>query len=665
VYRARQADLDRSVVVKVLTNVDGDTTRRRFDRERRAMGRLSQAAGIAPLYGSGFTPLGQPYLLMPFYERGSLQDRLKQDGSLPAERVREIGLGIANAVQAAHENGVLHRDLKPANILMRRSGQADVADFGIAHLTDEALGTSQALTMTPLYTAPEVFDGVESGAASDIYSLGATLFALLNGYPAYSDPEGTTPMLSLMRRINEDPLPALPPTVPEELAAAITKAMNKDPALRQASAGEFAAELAAADLTPPRQRSTGRPPMLVGAIAAIVVAVILGAGLAFALIDRSESADDDGLAVTPEAAVTPAATTSVVPEAAEPTVTTGPPTTVPESFDLVAAAATARQALVRVEAFSCGRVQVATGVVLNDGIVVTRERILDSPWLIEVSGRGEVVEATAEVSDVSEGLAFVQLDDVDAFAELAGGSVAPGDQVAIVGIDGRPALATIVEDPGESGLLQAEVVNAGAGNAIEPVDIIVTNDGGLAGVALVDAGEIDVITPDRIPSEENRVVPSYACPGGMRQDLGPSDAESAVSRAIADLLTMQQLMDAFANEQWAIVRQVEPGKASLSDAEFVNGWRPLRQSYVFPVDRSVEDGVASWRIGLVGHETRDGNDLTTLFCLTWTVDQVSGAVTQTNQDSVTIYGPLADQPQQVGFVDPSNLRDLITDTCPL
>ena len=218
VYRARQADLDRDVVVKVLTNVDADTTRRRFDRERRAMGRLSQEVGIAPLYGSGFTPTGQPYLLMPFYEHGSLQDQLDGQGALGAERVRDIGVAVAAAVQTAHENGVLHRDLKPANILLRASGQPDVADFGIAHLTDDALGTSQALTMTPLYTAPEVFDGVESGAASDVYSVGATLFALLNGYPAHSDPGGTTPVLSLIRRINEDPLPELPATVPKDLA---------------------------------------------------------------------------------------------------------------------------------------------------------------------------------------------------------------------------------------------------------------------------------------------------------------------------------------------------------------------------------------------------------------------------------------------------------------
>lgn len=662
VYRARQADLDRSVVVKVLTNVDADTTRRRFDRERRAMGRLSQAAGIAPLYGSGFTPGGQPYLLMPFYEHGSLQDQLERTGALHPERVREIGVTVSSAVQTAHENGVLHRDLKPANILLRRSGQADVADFGIAHLTDEALGTSQALTMTPLYTAPEVFDGVESGAASDVYSVGATLFALLNGYPAFSDPGGTTPVLSLMRRINEDPLPALPDTVPSDVVAAITKAMSKDPRERHSSAGELAAELAAADLSPPRVRSTGRSPVLIASVVALALAAVVGAVLAFTLMDRSETADLPDPVVTPEPNETP----SSVPETTEPTVTPGPPTAVPQSFDLVAAASTARQALVRVEAFSCNGAQVATGVVLADGNIITHERILASPWLIEVSAGGQVVPATARATNITDGFASLQVDDTSVFDVGIGVSVEVGDQVAIVGIDGRPALATIIENPDEAGLLQAQVVNAGAGNAIEPVDIIVTDTGGVVGVAQVSPNRIDVITPDRIQSDgESILFPSYACPLPVIRDLRPGDAESAVSPVIAELLTMQQLSDAYAGELWPLVRQLEPGKASLSDQNFINGWRPLRRGFVYPVDRSFEDDLARWRIGLIGHETWNGNDLTTLFCVTWTVDAVSGAVTQTNEDNVIVYGSQAGQEQQPGFVDPSELRVLIDQNCPL
>jgi len=664
VYRARQADLDRDVVVKVLTNVDADTTRRRFDRERRAMGRLSQTVGIAPLYGSGFTPTGQPYLLMPFYEHGSLQDQLEAHGALGAERVRDIGVAVAGAVQTAHENGVLHRDLKPANILLRGSGQPDVADFGIAHLTDDALGASQALTMTPLYTAPEVFDGVESGAASDVYSVGATLFALLNGYPAYSDPDGTTPVLSLMRRINEDPLPELPATVPNDVAAAISRAMSKDPLERQPTAGVLAAELAAADLTAPVQRSSRRSPILIASLVALVLAAVAGAGLAYMLVARSDTAT----ANSPTATITPAETASVVVETVEATVAPGSPTAVGQSFDLVAASAAAKQALVRVEAFSCTGAQVATGVVLNGGNIVTRERILASPWLIEViSAEGKVVRATAQGTNITDGFASIQIEDPSAFGTLMGVSlVEEGDQVAIVGIDGRPALAVIVPNPDDASLLRAEVVNAGAGNAIEPVDIIVTDAGGLVGVARVTPGQIDVITPDLIQGDdENVVFPSYDCPKDDPRDLGADDAEFANSPAIRELLTMQRLSNALANADWDVVRQLEPAKVSLSDANFVNGWGPLREGFVYPVDRSFDGVVARWRIGLIGHETWNGSDLTTLFCVTWTVDDVSGAVSQTNEDSVTVYGSKAGQQLQPGFVDPSELRGLIDQNCPL
>ena len=387
-YRARQADLDRDIVVKVLTNVDAETTRRRFDRERRAMGRLSQTIGIAPLYGSGFLSTGQPYLLMPFYALGSLQDHLDEGGALSAERVRDIGVAIARAVHTAHENGVLHRDLKPANILLRRSGQPDVADFGIAHLTDDSLGASQALTMTPLYTAPEVFDGVESGAASDVYSVGATLFALLNGRPAYSDPGGSTPVLSLMRRIHEDPLPQLPAAVPTDIVAAVSKAMSKDPRERHGSAGELAAELAAADMAAPRMRTAKQSPVMIASILAVVVAAAVGAALGFFLVGRSDTARD------PTVTSTPVEVDSAVPQppgSGGPTNSPGSATAVAEPFDLVAAASVAKQALVRIEAFSCAGAHVATGVVLNDGIIVTRERVLAAPWLVQViAGRRDV-----------------------------------------------------------------------------------------------------------------------------------------------------------------------------------------------------------------------------------------------------------------------------------
>ncbi|MBT6444167.1 MAG: hypothetical protein HOK58_04170 [Acidimicrobiaceae bacterium] len=401
---------------------------------------------------------------------------------------------------------------------------------------------------------------------------------------------------------------------------------------------------------------------MIASILAVVMAAAVGVALGFFLVGRSDTTSD------PTVTSTPVEVDSAVPQtpgSGGPTNSPGSTTAVAEPFDLVAAASVAKQALVRIEAFSCAGVQVATGVVLNDGIIVTRERVLGAPWLVQVIVDGESIRATPQTSDAAPGLAFITIDDAEAFDVPQGVQVAPGDQVAIVGIDGRPALASIVVDPNDADLLQAQVVNAGAGNAIEPVDIIVTDSGGLVGVAQVGSGEIDVLTPDRIQGNGRLVVPDYACRAPLRRDLDPADAESAVSLSMSELLTMQQLSDAYANEQWALVRQIEPGKAALADANFVNGWRPLRQGFVYPVERSVVNGLSRWRIGLIGHETWNGNDLTTLFCLTWTVDPVSGAVVQTNKDNVTVYGSQPGQQQQPGFVDPSELRLSILDNCPL
>jgi len=651
VYRARQEDLDRDVVVKVLLSVDAETTRRRFNRERRAMGRLSQSAGIAPLYGSGFTPDDRPYLLMPFYEYGSLHDRLVADGALPAEEVQQIGITVAKAIQTAHENGVLHRDLKPANILMSRTGNPDVADFGIAHLVDDALGTSQALTMTPLYTAPEVFDGIESGAASDIYSVGATIYALLNGHPAYSDPQGGTPVLTLMRRINEDPLPPLPAEIPTELAAVVAKAMSKDPAARQRSAGQLAAELASANMAAPRA-SQKRSRSMIFAAVAMVVAIAGGVVAAMFLLD------DDQTAGQPNVAATAVPTVEEVFAPASPTAVPGEPATEGDSgeFDLAAASAAARQAMVRIEAFSCAGAEVATGVALNDGQIVTTQDVLNSPWYIDV----EMQRAVPQNAESAQGLAFVFVEDASGVDPLPGFvEVAAGDQVAVVGIDGRPALAVVDEVDGK---LTAELIDGRSGNAIQTVDIVVTDSGLLVGIATVDTGEITIVPPTELQAGD-RVSPDYGCES-VDRDLGPRDAESVVSPAIAELLTMQQLNDAYADEEWSDVRQLEPARINMTDQQFINGWRPLRTGFVYPVDRVIQDnGLSNWRIALIGHETWNGNDLTTLFCLTWTVDPVSGAVTQTNQDTVTIFGSRPDEPQRVGFADPAALRGLIDENC--
>jgi len=664
VYRALQSDLDRNVVVKVLTNLDAETTGRRFDRERRAMGRLSQANGIAPLYGTGFTSNGQPYLLMPFYELGSLQNWLETRGALPPEQVRTIGITIARAVQTAHENSVLHRDLKPANILMSRSGQPDVADFGIAHLVDDALGTSQALTMTPLYTAPEAFDGIESGAAGDIYSLGATLYALLNGRPAYGDSSGSTSVLSLMRRINEDPWPALGAAVPDALSSVVERAMSKDPAARYGTAAELADALSAVEIQGARAQSpaqrTKLSGMAVGAIAVLLAAVV-GVLVAYSLLRDSDGPVAQGdLVTTP----TPVETTSE-PTTSEPTTEAIDDVIAPRltEFDLAAATAAGEGVVVRVEAYSCVGAEVAHGVLLNDGIVVTSSSILESPWYIDVWYQGEVLRAEASSVDHALGLGLVVLEDATTVDVLPGVVVGAGDTVGLVGLDGRPAEARITSS-GDSSILQAAVVNPRSGNAIETGDAAVTDTGGLVGVVRVTPGEVEVLTPQQIEVEWSPSEPDFAC-DELGGDLNPGDAEFAVSPAIRELLTMQRLSDAYANEEWDIVVELEPEKLPLTTQDFIAGWRPLRQGFIYPVNRTVDtDGVAQWVIALIGHETWAGTDITTLFCVNWTVDPVSGRVSQGDRDTVTmVYGSQPSQPQRNGFVDPADLRDEISQNC--
>lgn len=241
VYRAYQPDLDRDVVVKLLVTVDSDQTRRRFNRERRAMGRLSRVAGIAPLYESGFTPTGQPFLVMPYYESGSLGSLLEREGRLGARQIAQLGAKICRSLDAAHKSGVLHRDLKPDNVLLDLEGEPHIADFGIAQIVGELDGQSKSITMTPLYSAPEVFASQESSVQSDVYSIGAMLFALANGSPAFGDSKNT--LFAVMSRVNEEPVPSLEHLLPKGLSDVIAKAMAKKPSDRYSSANELAMAL--------------------------------------------------------------------------------------------------------------------------------------------------------------------------------------------------------------------------------------------------------------------------------------------------------------------------------------------------------------------------------------------------------------------------------------
>lgn len=243
VYRATQDAFDRTVAVKVISRLDLDeTARRHFERECKAMGRLSSHPHIVTLYDAAVLPSGMPYLVMEYLEAGSLADRLRRDGPLPAEDVARVGTEVADALQAAHDAGLVHRDVKPGNILCGTRDEAKLSDFGIA-----AIGTTSSATATLAATwahaAPEVFQGKRPTTASDIYSLGSTLYELLVGHPAFVDGDDDSIAAIAYRAVHE-PTPDLREEgVPDSLAEVIETAIAKDPSKRHTTADEMAVDL--------------------------------------------------------------------------------------------------------------------------------------------------------------------------------------------------------------------------------------------------------------------------------------------------------------------------------------------------------------------------------------------------------------------------------------
>lgn len=252
VHSARDDDHGRDVAVKILNISTDDAARRRFDRERRAMGSLSSHPNIVTVYTSGYTGDERPYIVMELVEGGTLGDRIAQ-GPMPWSEVREIGLGLIGAVMAGHEAGVIHRDIKPANVLLTSDGQAKLTDFGIAAVASD---DSQRVTVsaTPAYAAPEILQGRDADEKSDMYSLAATLFACVQGGQPYG--ESGDGMLGVLSKIVNDPVPevqeaAVPPSAAAALRAAMAKDASDRPATMQAFLDLFAGNALVVETVPP------------------------------------------------------------------------------------------------------------------------------------------------------------------------------------------------------------------------------------------------------------------------------------------------------------------------------------------------------------------------------------------------------------------------------
>lgn len=242
VYRCEDPTLGRVVCVKVLhagTEASPDVVER-FQREARTAAKLSHPH-IVPVYDAGFDA-GRLFLVMELVE-GHTLDRLIGTPRLTVETTLRVIFHLAQALQAAHDQGVIHRDVKPANVLIDPAGRPKLTDFGLARLGDDspALSRSGDLIGTPRYMSPEqaLLPSADVDHRTDLYSLGAVMYEMLTGVPVA---DGPTALAVLRKVTDEPPVPILDlmPGVPPEVTAICERLLAKDRDARFALAEEVA-----------------------------------------------------------------------------------------------------------------------------------------------------------------------------------------------------------------------------------------------------------------------------------------------------------------------------------------------------------------------------------------------------------------------------------------
>jgi eukaryotic-like serine/threonine-protein kinase len=224
---------------------------RRTEREALAAGRLRHP-GLIAMHELVIED-SRPWLVMEYVAARSLEDVFVDDGPISPRRVAEIGVQLLSALRAAHDAGIVHRDVKPSNVLLETSGRVVLTDFGIATYEGATTLTQTGTFMgSPAYVAPEVARGEPATRGSDLWSLGATLYAAVEGRPPY---DFETAMATLSALVTSDPTP---PQRAGELRPVLGGLLTKDPARRIGA--ERAAELLALAATPPARPAPAPPP---------------------------------------------------------------------------------------------------------------------------------------------------------------------------------------------------------------------------------------------------------------------------------------------------------------------------------------------------------------------------------------------------------------------
>lgn len=247
VYKATDPNLKRVVAIKVIhSHLSGNSDFvQRFEEE---------AASVAQLRHHGIIQVHDfnrdddlYYMVLEFVPGETIQDHLKRlddnGQKLSPAKAIEYMAGICDAVDYAHQRGMIHRDIKPANLMLTTTGQVILMDFGIAKIVGGTRHTATgAVVGTAMYMSPEQIKGEQPDRRTDIYSLGVTLFEMVGGRPPF---EANSAMTLMMMHIN-DPVPnpkKLNPNVPDSLVAIINKALAKDPNDRYQTAAQMAAAL--------------------------------------------------------------------------------------------------------------------------------------------------------------------------------------------------------------------------------------------------------------------------------------------------------------------------------------------------------------------------------------------------------------------------------------
>jgi WD40 repeat protein len=303
VYRARQVSLNRSVALKMIRAGlwAGDDEVRRFRNEAEAIANLDHPR-IVTIHEVGQYQ-GQHYFSMKLVEGPSLDQRLGDYTAQPRQAARLVA-EIARAVHHAHQRGILHRDLKPSNILLDPEGRPHVTDFGLAKKIggDGGRSLSGSIVGTPQYMSPEQAAGQRSAitTATDVYGLGAILYAALTGRPPFRADSVAETLLQVRERAPEPPS-KLNQRVPRDLEVICLKCLEKDPKRRYGSAEALAEDLErflagepiVARRVSPMERFVAwcrRNPGLTGLSAALLLALVVGTVVSSVLAVRARVA---------------------------------------------------------------------------------------------------------------------------------------------------------------------------------------------------------------------------------------------------------------------------------------------------------------------------------------------------------------------------------------